>query len=219
MNTKPEVNLDLIKAVVFDCDGVMFDSIEANTVFYNQLLERFAQSPLTAEERIFVHMHAVNKCIVHLFKNRGPEGERLLPAAMEAGREFDYTSFIPYMIMEPGLLEALDWLKPRYTTAISTNRSTTMPLVIEKFGLEGKFDLIVTALDVEHPKPHPESLFKILRFFSLRPEEALYVGDSELDELAAEKSGVIFVSYNNPDLRAHFRIERLLELKTLLSGR
>ena len=125
---------------------------------------------------------------------------------------------IPYMTIEPGLLKTLAWLRPRYATAISTNRSATMPLVIEEFGLEGKFDLIVTALDVERPKPHPDSLFRILDFFFLQPEEALYIGDSALDEAAAEQSGVIFVAYKNEELRAHFRIERLEELITILPG-
>ena len=43
MTSRREINLDIIKAVIFDCDGVMFDSIEANTVFYNRMLKRFDQ--------------------------------------------------------------------------------------------------------------------------------------------------------------------------------
>jgi len=218
MISAPGINLDIIKAVVFDCDGVMFDSMEANTVLYNQLLKRFNQPPLTEDEQLYVHMYTMDECMTHVFSNRGAEGRRLLPEAFEALKEFDYTSIIPYMTIEPGLLKALEWLRPRYATAISTNRSTTMPMIIEEFGLQGKFDLIVTSLDVEHPKPHPESLFKILDFFDLEPEEALYVGDTALDESAAEESGVIFVAYKNQGLRAHFRIERLEELITLLPG-
>ena len=138
--------------------------------------------------------------------------------ALEVMKKFDYGLIIPYMTIEPGLLKALEWLKPRYATAISTNRSDTMPRLIEEFGLKGKFDLIMTSLDVEHPKPHPESLLKILNFFALKPEQALYIGDTAFDESAAEKSGVIFVAYKNHELRAHFHFERLDELITLLPG-
>ena len=70
--------------MIFDCDGVMFDSIETNTVIYNQILKRFKQPLLTGEERRYVHMYAVNECIEYLFSNRGEEGKRLLPEAFEA---------------------------------------------------------------------------------------------------------------------------------------
>ncbi|HEX9949261.1 MAG TPA: HAD hydrolase-like protein, partial [Thermodesulfobacteriota bacterium] len=39
-----------IKVIIFDCDGVLFDSKEANIAFYNQILSQFNLPPLTIAE-------------------------------------------------------------------------------------------------------------------------------------------------------------------------
>ena len=38
-----------LKLVIFDCDGVMFDSKNANRVYYNHMLEKFGHPPMDAE--------------------------------------------------------------------------------------------------------------------------------------------------------------------------
>jgi len=40
----------MIEVVIFDCDGVLFDSREANTVFYNHILSEFQLPPMTEED-------------------------------------------------------------------------------------------------------------------------------------------------------------------------
>jgi len=64
--------------------------------------------------------------------------------------------------------------------------------------LPDRFDLVVTSLDVERPKPHPDSLLKILAQFKAAPRQSLYVGDSEVDEKTARAAGVPFVCLPQP---------------------
>jgi len=61
----------------------------------------------------------------------------------------------------------------------------------------GYFDAIISGEDVEHPKPHPESLFKALQQLEVRPEKAVMIGDTEADILAGKNAKVrtIGVSY------------------------
>ena len=71
--------------------------------------------------------------------------------------------------MEPHLLEALSQLKERgILRAVNTNRTTSMPYIMEDFKLQPYFEMVVTALDVKNPKPHPEFGEKIL---NLQPEK------------------------------------------------
>ena len=49
----------LIKLVAFDCDGVLFDSRQANIAFYNDILARFEQPRMDLEAEDFVHSHTV----------------------------------------------------------------------------------------------------------------------------------------------------------------
>ena len=159
----------------------------------------------------FAHMHTVAEVLAYLFK----EKERL-EVARAYQKQLGYKKFIPYMKMEPDLKPLLKWLKPQYKTAIATNRTFTMPWVLGAFELEGYFDLVVTARDVDRPKPDPQPLIKILTHFDSGPHQAGYVGDSTLDEIAAAAAGIPLIAYNNRSLSAAFHIKRLKELEDIL---
>ena len=196
-----------IPAVIFDCDGVMFDSRQANINFYNHLLAHFSLPPVKEDEVAFVHMHTVDNSIRHIFR-----GTPYVKEAQEYRMGVDYAPFIKDMIMEPGLKELLGLLRPGFGLAVATNRSNTIGKVLESNGLDKYFDVIVSSLDVKNPKPHPESLFKILDFFGIGPLESLYVGDSYVDYETAREAGVPFVSYKNRTLDAAYHVDHLMEI-------
>jgi len=201
-----------IKIVIFDCDGVMFDTVKANTAYYNRILSHLSKPPLTPEQFAFVHMHTADESLVYLSDN-----EDELKAAQNYRRIIGYEEFIKYMEIEPHLKPLLQWLKPNYRRAIATNRSDTMPRVLSEFNLEDDFDMVVTALDVEYPKPYPDQLFKILNHFKINPGNALYVGDSKVDETASKAAGVPLAAYNNRSLSADFHITSLNDIKDILN--
>jgi HAD superfamily hydrolase (TIGR01509 family) len=76
--------------------------------------------------------------------------------------------------------------------------------------------MVVTALDVKNPKPHPESVEKIIQKLNLRKEEVVFVGDSEVDQQTAKSSGVRFIAYKNREIATDAFIEDHLELLNLL---
>ena len=200
-----------IKLVAFDCDGVMFDTRNANAAYYNQILVAMGLPELTPEQFAYVHMHTVDSSLDFLFQET-----QLRKKARDHRKQMGYLPFIKDMIEEPGLKPLLRKLRTTCKTAVATNRSDTMEAVLETFDLKTSFDLVVTALDVKFPKPHPECLEKILISFGLSPSEALYVGDSELDEKASEAAGIPFIAYNNPDLKARYHIRSLLQIEEIL---
>jgi len=202
------LNMKSIKAVVFDCDGVMFDTSGANKMFYNRVLAHFGKPDLTQEQFVKVHMFTVKDALEYLF----PEMESLetVYAFMATMR---YDQFIPHMEREKGLKALLVALKNRgLTRAVATNRTNTMQAVLKAHELEDAFDLVVTAADVQHPKPSPEQLHTIMEKFSLAPEEMLFVGDSEYDQMAANKAGVPFAAFKNKALEADFHVITMAEL-------
>ena len=204
--------MNSIQAVVFDCDGVLFDTEAANRVYYSRILQHFGQPGVTDEQFTFIHMHTVADSIKYLF----PDAD-LRTEAHEFRKSMDYGSYLQYLVMEPHLIALLEKLRPRIKTAIATNRSDTMDRLLAEFRLDGYFDLVVTASDVERPKPHPDVLLKVLDFFALSSDRTIYVGDSKLDELAAEAAGIPLVAYRNRDLSADFHIDTLKDLEALLN--
>ncbi len=205
--------MNTFAAVIFDCDGVMFDSRQSNINFYNHLLSHFGLPRLREEQVAYIHMATADESVRYIFR-----GTPYLEQALAYRLQVDYTPFIQDMVPEPGLKEILALLKPACGLAVATNRSNTIGKVLELNGLTGYFDIVISSLDVSRPKPHPESLFKILDFFSIRPDQALYVGDSPVDSETAKAASVPFVAYRNRNLDAAFHVEQLLDIASSVVG-
>ncbi len=199
--------------VVFDCDGVMFDSRQANINYYNRIRHHFNLPSLAEDEITFVHMNTADDSIKYIFKET-----EFTDQALKYRGKMDYRSFIPDMIIEPDLKQLLKTLKPKAGLAVATNRSNTIGDVLKAYDLSQYFDIVVSSLDVNHPKPHPETIFKILKFFQVDQSQCLYIGDSLIDYQTARASDVIFVSYQNPKLKADFHIKRLRETTDVLKS-
>lgn len=198
------------KVVAFDCDGVLFDTEAANRAYYNAILTAMGKPDMTDDQFAYVQMHTVEQSLIFLC---GPEG---VPQAHAHRKKLSYFPFIEHMKKAPGLDALLDGIDGSMHTAIATNRSNTMNRVLEEHGLAGRFELVVTALDVMRPKPAPEQLLKVLDFFDAGPDEMIYVGDSELDEMAARAAEVPFIAYNNPALSADFHVTGMKDVGRIL---
>jgi phosphoglycolate phosphatase len=203
-----------IECVIYDCDGVLFDSLDSNARLYNHIAASVGRSPLTAEEVQYCHAHTVFESISHIFRH-DPELEN---EALAFWKTIDIRDFIVYLRMEPNLLETLQLLRQGgIKLAISTSRTTSMKHIMEKFDLWPYFDMVVTALDVERPKPDPESVEKILAALKIPRDRVLYLGDSLVDRETALSSGVRFVAYKNRNIHGEAFIEDHLDVLQLLS--
>lgn len=193
------------KAVIYDCDGVILDSIESNYIFYNRIMAGLGRPPIDrlcqVSERV-LHTFSYLDVMEHFFGN-DPQKEE----AIAIGKTIRYKELMPYMRREEELVETLEQLKDHVELAICTNRASSMEMIIEDFGLQGFFGCIMTAGKVQNPKPHPEPLLKVLEHYAIAPREALFVGDSDVDRRAAEAAGVPFIAYKS-DLPALAVIER-----------
>jgi HAD superfamily phosphatase len=72
---------------------------------------------------------------------------------------------------------------------------------LEHFGVTGLFPRVVTMDDVEHLKPHPEGLLRLLK--GTNPKAALYLGDNLDDALASKRAGVPFLGVLRHGSEAH----------------
>lgn len=205
------VNNRPFRVVAFDCDGVMFDSREANRAYYNHVLAHFRLPAMTPEQLAYAHMHTVDESLAHLIAEPA-----IRDAAQTYRKRLGYLPFLKFMQMEPGLVPVLNKLRPHFKTAVATNRTDTMAHVLEENHIDHLFDLVVCALDVRFPKPHPEALNKVTAHFAVEPGQVLYVGDSQVDETAAKAAGISFVAYRNPALTADHHVRQLAEIPGLL---
>ena len=98
--------------------------------------------------------------------------------------------------LEPGALAAVAGVRRSgFATVIWTNnaRELTLP-ALERLGLVGELDLVVTRDDMRALKPDPDGWRVISDHFG-GPHDAVVVGDSWVDGVAAAKAGVPFIAY------------------------
>jgi len=200
-----------IRGIIFDCDGVLFESKNANLAYYNAVLAQFGEVPVVAADQARAHLchtAASPQVFVQLL------GTQRAPAALALAAQLDYRQFIPYMEPEPGIQQALARLSACYPLAIATNRGYSMPGILQHFGMSGFFQAVVTSRDVENPKPAPDMLHEAAKRLQFAPHELLFIGDSELDQAAARDAGMPFAAYRG-NLQADLRLDHHAELVEL----
>lgn len=181
-----------MKILVFDCDGVLFNSMQANIAYYSAILQRFKQPPIesAADARAGIcHIGSSPQVFAALL------GEDQVEAAMEVAQQIDYANFFPELIPEPYLYECLEELAARLPLAVATNRRGSLHDIVAHFNLGRYFSHLVTSCDVPRPKPYPDMLHQVALLGGCEADELVYVGDSEYDRMAAHRAGAEFIAY------------------------
>lgn len=202
----------MLRLIVFDCDGVMFNSRKANTMFYNHLLEHFGLPAMDDSEVDYVHMSSVNDSITHIFRHyTSPTITEIHAYRKQCG----YGPFLKHMEMEDDLVEFLEITSRSYELAISTNRTDTMGPLLKSYQLEHYFGKVMTASNARRPKPAPDALQEILSHYKCSPGEAIFIGDSIVDEQHAKSCDVPLIAFKSPKLQAAYHVSSFMEILQL----
>lgn len=98
-------------------------------------------------------------------------------------------------VLYDGVLALLDAGRQRGAVlAVCTNKSRDEALaLLDRLGIKGHFDCVVGGDNAAFRKPHPGPLLQALAEMSMRPDQALLIGDSHVDAQCAAAAGVTFV--------------------------
>ena len=186
-----------LRGIVFDIDGVIFDSRNANIGYYNAILAAMNICPMSADDELYCHMATGQQAI-----------ERIVPPeyrarAMEVKKTIQYAHYVlPKLSLEPGLLETLAFLREAHVPCgICTNRFDGVDNLLHHFGLDRYFSVLKTAKTCA-PKPDPQGLLEIQREWGLSPRELAFIGDTPADQVAARRAGSVFIAFRSPELEA-----------------
>jgi phosphoglycolate phosphatase len=181
--------IQMLELVIFDADGVLFDSTESNTAYYNAIFARVGEPPMsTEEEKAGVFMAAPQ-----VFDLRAAGDQERIARMREAASAMDATPFFHLLRPFPSLRSFLLEIKRRHRIGLATNRSATIPAILDYLGLTGVFDAVASVRDRVKPKPAPDILELCLKRAGVAPSQAVYVGDSETDLIASEAARLNFI--------------------------
>lgn len=174
-----------VRAVVFDLDGTLVDSMPLVLRAFAHALAPFR--PDLDENAIFLRLG-------------GPPARMLLELtgdeekAAECLKRLETFGFENGALVDPfaGMRECLERLKVGgMKLAIWTGRDRhTTEAIFKAHDLAGFFSAVVCGDDLDTHKPHPAGLREILARLGLRPDEALYAGDADADVLGGSEAGV-----------------------------
>jgi phosphoglycolate phosphatase-like HAD superfamily hydrolase len=201
----------MLELVIFDADGVLFESADSNTAFYNAIFKLMGEPPLSPEEERMAVFLSANQ----VFEQRAGGDQARLRRMQEIGAELDFTPFFhlldPPFELRPFLLA----IKRRRKIGLATNRSVTVPRLLEHLNLVGVFDAVACTQDQVKPKPAPDIVNLCMERAGVSKDHAVYVGDSEIDYIAAQGAGVRFIGLGDR-VRSPMVIERLHDLPAAL---
>jgi len=201
----------MLDLVIFDADGVLFESVDSNIAYYNAIFAAIGEPPLSAdEERACIFLAAMQ-----VFELRANEDAAKLARMREVARTIDFTPFFALLRPSLELRPFLLGLKRRYRVALATNRSATTLGLIEHLGLDGVFDAVASARDKVRPKPAPDIVRLCLERAGVAPDRAVYVGDSQIDVEAASGAGAHFLGVGARVVHPH-RVASLGEVPAAL---
>lgn len=187
-----------IDAIILDFDGTLADTqpiIIAS--IQHALRELHLPSRNDAECRTIIGLPLV-QCFVTLCGVDADTAER---CAEVYRRVFDELNTDGTVRLFPHVLETIKALHDRgLQLAICSSRGRpTLEGFVKTFRLEDYVSMVVSANDVEHHKPNPEPVQKILAALGIKPDEAVVVGDASYDILMGRSAGcrTVGVTYGN----------------------
>jgi HAD superfamily hydrolase (TIGR01509 family) len=199
-----------MRAVVFDMDGLMFNTEDVYTAVGRRILQRRGRE-FTAELKDEM-MGLRPQPAFEIMIRRCSLADTWQELAAESNRLF--ISLLPDRLAPmPGLLELLDALEGAgIPKAVGTSSCRELvEACLEPFQIERRFQFILTAEDVVNGKPHPEIYLTAARRFAVPPAEMAVLEDSQNGCLAGAAAGAFVVAAPGEHSRGHdFRAASLV---------
>lgn len=178
----------MIKVAIFDLDGTLLNTLVDLTDCTNFALKKFGYPSRTLDEiRNFV-----GNGIIKLFERAGVKDKECVEFFKKYYAKNMYNKTAPY----DGIIPLLNSLHEHgIKIAVVSNK---FDLAVKKL-CEKYFDIVDIAIGENeaegiHKKPSPDGVLKILDDFKFLKDEAIFIGDSEVDIQTAKNAGIPCIS-------------------------
>lgn len=207
-----------IKAVLLDIDG----TIVPLDIGLNSTIKAIRQLGLKSPSKNYLIQETFGYTSDEYFKMLFPGKEHLL----KKFKDLKYKAYLEKGVVKPfpDTLKVVKKLRERgYKIGlVSTNQRKFAKHVVKETKIQ--VDVLISLEDAKHRKPHPEPVLKACEKLSVKPNEAIFVGDDTFDIEAGKKAGTITVGITTGKkkekdfiaVRADYIIKNLTELLTII---
>lgn len=194
-----EINL---KAVLFDMDGVLFDSMKNHATAWNQAMQQYGMT--LSREEAYMHEGRTGSGTINIvsLRERGYEAsEKEIKQIYQT--KSDIFNSLPKAERMPGAYEVLQKIKSEGLTPMVVTGSGQLSLLDKlNHNFPGIFkqELMVTAFDVKYGKPNPEPYLMALQKAGIQANEAIVVENAPLGVHAGVAAGIFTIAVNTGPL-------------------
>ena len=191
-----------LRAVLFDMDGVLYNSMPYHAKAWHRAMAQFGYD--LPEDEVYMHEGRTGASTVNLvsMRQRGVEETEERIQEIYKVKSDLFNEFPPAEPMV-GALELLRQLKEQGLMILIVTGSGQRSL-LDKLNHHYpdifRRELMVTAFDVKHGKPHPEPYLMGMQKGGLSPEECIVVENAPLGVRAAKAAGLFTVAVNTGPL-------------------
>ncbi len=181
----------MIKAIIFDLDGVLIDSKEVHYIALNQALKLVDNKYKISMEdhlNIFDGLPTLAKINYLIDKRNFPKSKKNF--VYNEKQKITNKLLVKDVSVEAELKKILNKLSKKFKLALATNCiRKTMIQVLKKNDIKKYFQFTICNEDVNNPKPHSEIYLKCILNLGYNPDEVLILEDSNIGRTSAIKSG------------------------------
>ena len=182
------------KAVIFDLDGTLIDSITDITDCMNVMLSKYGYPVLTIEQMKKIVGYGAKNLVKHAIPVELSEAELL--ERMNFYNDYYTASNSPKTKLFDGIAETLTELKKRgFMLAVLSNKPQETTDNVNDIYLKGLgFAAVCGQSEKVKCKPDPSGVNYILETLKVSPENAYFVGDGDTDVMTAKNAGIKCIS-------------------------
>jgi HAD superfamily hydrolase (TIGR01509 family) len=191
-----------LRAVLFDMDGVLYNSMPYHAKAWHRAMAQFGYD--LPEEEVYMHEGRTGTSTVNLVSRRqhGTEVSDERVAEIYKVKSSIFNEFPPAKAM-PGALSLLQQLKAqglKILIVTGSGQHSLLDRLNSDYPDIFRRELMVTAFDVKHGKPHPEPYLMGMEKGALRPDECIVVENAPLGIRAAKAAGIFTIAVNTGPL-------------------
>lgn len=198
----------MIKAIIFDFDGVIADTEHVHYASFKRVLED-QNIKITEKEYYTKYLAYDDKTFFNKFyQNNKIELSVKLLSELLRDKSLEFDGLIKGNVkIYPGVVEFIKNLSKKYRLAIGSGALKKEIInILELIQINDLFEVIIAADDVEKCKPNPEVYINVLNQFNninkksvsrVKPEECVVIEDSVYGIQAAKSAGMKCVAITN----------------------